>query len=268
MTWSDARLILTARESSLDRFDRAGIVEDQQLWIRTLDIRDDQQRRAVVAETEAKLGGIDILINNAGIAYRGAIEHIGPAENLDQMMTNYVGPIALARLVLPAMRRKGAGRIINISSVSGMMAMPTMGAYSASKFALEGATESLWYEMRPWNVCVTLAQPGFIHSSSFRNVILTRQASESLQSEDDPYHAMSSHMGPFIERLMNLARATPDHIATRVLQTLASPSPRLRTFATVDARLFYILRRALPRRVFHALLYHALPGIRRWGPQA
>jgi hypothetical protein len=78
--------------------------------------------------------------------------------------------MALIRLVLPGMRQKGAGRIISVSSVSGMMAMPTMGTYSASKFALEGATEALWYEVRPWNIQVSLVEPGFVRSHSFRNM--------------------------------------------------------------------------------------------------
>jgi hypothetical protein len=80
--------------------------------------------------------------------------------------------LGLNILVLPHMRSQRDGRIINVSSVGGMMAMPTMGAYSASKFALEGASEALWYEVRPWNIKVTLVQPGFVRSDSFERVYL------------------------------------------------------------------------------------------------
>ena len=84
----------------------------------------------------------------------------------------------------------------------------------------------------------------------------------------DAYHPVYQAMSPFIERLMKLARATPEHIADRVLATLQRKKPRLRVFATADARFFYILRRTLPRRFFHALLYRALPDVRHWGPEA
>ena len=182
------------------------------------------------------------------------------------MSANFIGPMDLTRLVLPQMREKRCGRVINISSVSGMMAMPTMGAYSGSKFALEGATESLWYEMKSWGIHVTLVQPGFIHSNSIRNVVVSKQARVAIEDENDPYHAVYVSMAPFIERLMAIARATPEDIADRVLRTLRQKNPRLRVFATIDARFFYLLRRVLPRKIFHSLLYRALPSVRSWGP--
>ncbi len=96
------------------------------------------------------LGGVDVLINNAGVAYRSVVEHVSERERLQQMGINFRAPMELTRLVLPYMRSRRAGRIINVSSMGGMMAMPTMAVYSASKFALEGATESLYYEVKPW----------------------------------------------------------------------------------------------------------------------
>jgi short-subunit dehydrogenase len=265
--WQDARVVLTARDSSLQRLRDAGFSDHKNIRLRALDVTRDEERRAVIDEIEEQLGGVDVLINNAGVAYRSVTEHIDPNETMNQLSVNFLGPIDLARRVLPSMRRKQQGRIINVSSVSGMMAMPTMGAYSASKFALEGATESLWYEMRPWNIRVTLVQPGFIHSKSFRNVILSRQASEASDDPDDPYHAVYENMSPFIERLMALARTTPEQIADQILTTLDQENPRLRVFATIDAKLFYVLRRLLPRRIFHTLLFRSLPGIRTWGPK-
>jgi short-subunit dehydrogenase len=102
------------------------------------------------------------------------VEHADIDERHAQHEVNYHGPMELVRLVLPTMREKRRGRIINVSSVSGMVAMPTMASYAASKFALEGATEALWYEVRPFKIRVSLVQPGFIRSSSFQNTRLTR----------------------------------------------------------------------------------------------
>lgn len=267
IAWQSGRIVLTARESSLHRFERAGLVESDRVWLRALDVTDGDQRQRVTDEIRERLGGVDVLINNAGIAFRSVTEQIDEEENFMQLNTNFLGPMDLTRLVLPQMREKRCGRVINISSVSGMMAMPTMGAYSGSKFALEGASESLWYEMKSWGVRVTLVQPGFIHSNSIRNVVISKQAGEALENESDPYHAVYVSMAPFIERLMAIARATPEDIADCVLGTLRQKNPGLRVFATIDARFFYVLRRILPRKFFHALLYRALPGVRDWGPE-
>jgi short-subunit dehydrogenase len=266
--WPTAHIVLTARASSLDRLREQGFTESNRIWLRPLDITVAGERNAVVDEIRERLGGVDILINNAGIAYRSVMEHMSEEETLKQLSTNFTGPMELIRLVLPHMRKRGCGRIINVSSVSGMMAMPTMGAYSGSKFALEGASESLWYELKPWGIYVTLVQPGFIHSNSFHKVILSKLAERAVNDPRDPYQVVYNSMGPFIEKLMTLARATPETIARRVLATLLKKKPRLRVFATIDARFFYILRRVLPRKIFHALLYRALPGVRHWGPNA
>jgi short-subunit dehydrogenase len=139
------RLVLTGREPFLPRFAAAGIVESENVWLRPLDVADRDQRRAVVAEIDDRVGVV--LINNAGISYRSVVEHVDEEERLKQMNVNFLSPMHLMRLVLPEMRRKRRGKIINVSSIGGMMAMPTMTIYSASKFALEGVSESLWYEV-------------------------------------------------------------------------------------------------------------------------
>jgi short-subunit dehydrogenase len=264
--WRGAHLIVTARATSLDRVRRAGIEETERLWLRALDVTLNSERRGVVSEIDEKLGGVDILINNAGLTFRSTHEHLHIDEIDEQLAVNFSGPMDLARLVLPSMRAKRSGHIVNVSSVGGMMAMPTMGLYSASKFALEGASEALWYEMRPWNVHVTLVQPGFIRSDSFRNVRLSREAEAVRDVGDDPYHAVYESMIPFIETLMNRAIAKPDTVARRILRTLERPHPPLRVSATIDARVFYMLRRLLPRRLYHAVLYRCLPRVNSWGP--
>jgi NAD(P)-dependent dehydrogenase (short-subunit alcohol dehydrogenase family) len=264
--WRGAHAVITARASSLDRLRAAGFEEGERLWLRPLDVTRNSERKRVVSEIDEHLGGVDILINNAGLTFRSVHEHLHTDEIEEQMSINFVGPMDLARLVLPSMRRKRYGHIVNVSSVGGMMAMPTMGLYSASKFALEGASEALWYELRPWNVSVTLVQPGFIHSESFRNVRLSRDAQAMRSVEDEPYRAVYESMSPFIEGLMNRAFATPDTVARRILRTLERSNPPLRVSATIDARVFYMLRRLLPRRLYHAVLFRCLPDVRRWGP--
>ncbi len=259
------RLILTARDESLPRFGLAGIEESERVRIRPLDVTRPRQRRGVADEAEELWGGIDVLINNAGVSYRSVVEHVLDKDRLAQLDVNYLAPMELSRLVLPGMRERRWGRILNVSSVGGMMAMPTMAVYSASKFALEGGSEALWYEVRPWNIHVSLIQPGFINSGSFERVRYTWKSDSSSHEANDPYFAHYRDMASFIERLMRLSPSTPEKVARTVLRTIESDRPALRVPATLDAHLFSMLRRLLPRGVYHWLLYRSLPNVEDWG---
>lgn len=256
--------MLTARAGSLHRLAEAGVHSGASVAVLPLDVSSDAERRTAVRHAEEQWGGVDVLINNAGISYRAALEDMSTEDERHQQEVNHLGPLALCRLVLPHMRSQRWGRILNVSSVSGMMAMPTMGSYSASKWALEGASESLWYEARPWGVRVTLIQPGFIHSDSFTHVLTP----DGLDPERSDYAEYYRHMKPFIARLMQRAHATSDDVAVRILRCAQRRKPPLRLAVTRDARVFYLLRRLLPRRVYHALLYRLLPGVSGWVPRA
>lgn len=259
------RLILTARASSLPRFAESGIVENERVRLRALDVTNDAQRRALIEETAAEWGGVDVLINNAGLAFRTVAEHVTQAAEDEIFAINYHAPMELARLVLPAMRRKRCGCIINISSVGGMVAMPTMTLYSASKFALEGASEALWYEVRPFGIRVVLIQPGFIRSDSFRNTRFTAASDHGLHDSHDAYHAHYAHMDRLIEKLMRLSPADAASVARIVVKTIRRRDPPLRVHGTFDAHVFALIRRFLPRGILHRFLYRRLPGIREWG---
>jgi short-subunit dehydrogenase len=259
------RVVGTARSASMQRFAALGLCENERLLLLPLDVTSAEERVRVIDTIRARWGDVDILVNNAGISYRAVLEHVTEADALNQLRTNFLAPMELARLVLPAMRKKRAGRIINISSVGGMMAMPTMGSYSASKFALEGASESLWYELRPWGISVVLVQPGFVHSNAFKHVYWTEEGKAALQQKGD-YLAYYDEMGKFIERLMKFTRATPASVARKVIHAIESRDPPLRLAATADAVFFGILRRFLPRRFYHSLLYRSLPGVKHWAP--
>lgn len=258
-------VIATARCSSLSRFTDAGVLEAENLWIRPLDVLLKSERDAVIKEANERLGGVDVLINNAGYCLRSVVEQVNETERLRQIDTNFRAPMALIRGVLPHMRKKRSGHIINLSSVSGMMAMPTMSIYSASKFALEGATEALWYEVRPWKIKVCLIQPGFINSDSFKNVKLTRESQRSLRDKNNPYYYHYTSMAPFIAKMMKLSPSTPEDIAKKIRKVVDSENPPLRVPVTLDAYFFGIVRKLLPRSMYHALMYYSLPKVFRWG---
>jgi hypothetical protein len=264
---TEHRLLLTARSTSMDRFAEVGLVEGPRVRLRSLDVTDSTQRAAIVAEAEEDWGGVDVLVNNAGITYRAVVEHVGEDERLHQMDVNFRAPMALSALVLPGMRAKRRGRIINVSSVGGHAAMPTMAVYSASKFALEGASEALWYECRPWGIRVTLVIPGFINSDGFRKVRFARLAQASVDDPDDPYHRHYTNMDRLVERLMTLTMASSGTVARTILRTIQRRSPPLRVAGTMDAWILSMARRLLPGRWFHLALYGGLPRVWSWGPR-
>jgi short-subunit dehydrogenase len=263
----DYRLILTARDSSLHRFAEHGIRDSERVWVRPLDVTRDAERKAVVREANARWGGVDVLLNNAGLSLRSVVEHVTEAERDLQMLVNFAAPMELIRLVLPIMRKKRSGRILNISSVGGMMAMPTMAVYSASKFALEGASEALWYELRPFGIHVSLIQPGFINSDGFEKARFTNKSQAAHDTISSAYHWHYHYMEGFIARVSRRVPATPESVARTVVRTLEQRRPPLRVPATFDARVFALLRRLLPRGLYHWVLYRSLPQVRAWGPR-
>ena len=261
----DYRLVLTARESSMQRFEEAGLAEGPDLMLRPLQVRSAADRQALISAVENRWGGVDVLVNNAGVAYRSVVEHVCDDERTRQMEINFQAPMELIRLVLPKMREKRAGHILNVSSVGGMMAMPTMAVYSTSKYALEGASEALWYELRPFNIHVTIVEPGFIRSDSYLKTRLTKLSEESFHNPQDPYHAHYVHMDAMIGKLMKRALATNESVADCIVGAMQRKNPPLRVMATIDGHVFSLLRRFLPRQAFHYFLYFLLPRVDTWG---
>jgi short-subunit dehydrogenase len=139
-----------------------------------------------------------------------------------------------------------------------------MASYSASKAAMEGASEALWYEMRPFGIDVSLIQPGFIHSDSFKNVRYTKRGTESENGFDD-YSQFYKNMKPFISKLMGISRLPAEKVAQLVLLVVQTERPPLWVPASLDAEFFYYLRRLMPRRLLHPFLFYCLPGIKHWG---
>lgn len=259
----DYRVVFTARDKSLHKL-QAQFKESERLWIRPLDVTSAESREKLYEEINRDWGGVNVLVNNAGISYRAVAEHMTEKDEELQMATNYFGPMAMIRLALPTMREKGRGKIINVSSVSGMLAMPTMSSYSASKYALEGASESLWYEAKPYGVDVVLIQPGFVHSKSFENVYHTEK-SQPENAAKSPYADYYYYMAPFVAKLMDISPTTPEKIAKKIYKVIRKSDPPLWVPVTYDAVIFYYIRRLIPRRFLLPFLFMCLPKARTWG---
>jgi len=137
-----------------------------------LDVTSDESVAACVAEVIGRAGRIDALVNNAGVELLGALEEISIEEAKTLFETNFFGVMRMTNAVLPEMRQRRNGVIINIGSLAGTVSAPFHGIYSASKFALEGYTEALWFEVAPFGVRVALVEPGFFKSEINRNKAL------------------------------------------------------------------------------------------------
>jgi NAD(P)-dependent dehydrogenase (short-subunit alcohol dehydrogenase family) len=184
-----------------------------------LDVTDDAQRRHAVAEAERRLGGIDVLVNNAGYGYYAGIEEGEDAEIRAMFETNVFALAAMVRCVLPGMRARGRGHIVNVSSVAGLVAMPSAGYYAATKFAVEALTESLWKEVEPLGLRATLVEPG-----PFRTDFAARSMRE-------PRHAIAAYAATAIARRAELQRNSgrqpgdPARAAQIVVDLLRSDEP-------------------------------------------
>jgi short-subunit dehydrogenase len=129
-----------------------------------LDVRSDESVRVCVQAALSRSGRIDVLVNNAGYALTGAAEETSVAEAQAQFDTNFFGVVRMIDAVLPIMRKAGAGTIVNIGSLAGLTAIPFSAFYSATKSAIEGYSEGLWHELRPFGIRVRLIEPGFVHT--------------------------------------------------------------------------------------------------------
>jgi NAD(P)-dependent dehydrogenase (short-subunit alcohol dehydrogenase family) len=151
-----------------------------------LDVTDPAQVAAAVRDAEKRFGAIDVLVNNAGYGYRAAVEEADDTDIRRLFETNFFGLVGLTKSVLPGMRVRGRGHIVNISSVAGRMAQPGSGYYSASKFAVGGLSDALRKELEPLGIRVTVVEPG-----GFR----TDFAGRSLQQSSRPIDAYAKTAG-------------------------------------------------------------------------
>ncbi len=259
----DYNAVITCRAHSM--LTLQGIfTENERFMVRELDITKDDNIYSLIHEIQDLWGRVDVIVNNAAVCYRAVVEHMDFESEQTQLRTNYLGPMSLIRSVLPLMREQRSGHIINISSVSGMLAMPTMGSYSASKHALEGATEALWYEARPVGIKVNLLQLGFINSAAVKNVILTPKAHMSTQLSG-PHSEYYKSMVPMIEMLMRYSWNSSETIAYKIMKIIRKPKSYLRVPLTFDAILFGIIKKIVPSFILQRILYWTLPNSKGWG---
>jgi NAD(P)-dependent dehydrogenase (short-subunit alcohol dehydrogenase family) len=196
---------------------------DERMKPYALDVTDDASVTAAVAAVMADFGRIDVLVNNAGLCLVGPLEELSKADDRALLETNLLGPMALIRAVLPHMRAQGGGRIINVSSMCGGMTLPLYSGYCASKWGLEGLSESLAFELRQHNIKIKIVQPSVHRTGSFE----TQLAHRARRAPHPAYMGFFDRVLPNIEKWERTADdATP--VARTILKAATDRLPRLR----------------------------------------
>jgi len=230
-----------------------GRSRDLPVEILTLDVDDPKSVQKGAAVVLKKAGGLDALVNNAGWGAFGALEDFTDEEIKAQYETNLFGLFRLTRAVLPAMRTRGRGRILNISSVAGKMTFAGVGLYCSSKHAVEALTESLRLELRPFGVEVGMVEPGQFQTRFKDN----RRKSQIFQSGRSPYQAV-------LEKILQYGNGEsakapgPEVVARTIVKALEDQKMALRYPVGTDARWFPFAQRFLPDGLYDRIVSYTL----------
>jgi NADP-dependent 3-hydroxy acid dehydrogenase YdfG len=221
----------------------------QNVNILKMDLLDHLSIKQAVGIVLQKEGRIDILINNAGAHTGGTIE-TSPIENIRlQMDTNVMGMVYMLKEVLPTMRQKREGTIINFSSIGGLMGLPFQGIYSASKFAIEGISEALRMELKQFNIKVVVINPGDFHTNNTAN-----RRNFLAKTANDPYAEQFAKSLAIIENDEN-GGWPPEVLAKKLVKIVESKNPCQRyVIATAEQKLAVVLKKILPSAWFMKIL--------------
>lgn len=213
----------------------------------TMDVTDEESIAKAVQHIQDEAGGVDILVNSAGIGIAGAVEDLSLEEGRAQFESNFFGALNVIRSVLPEMRLKKRGLIVNISSVAALVTIPYQSMYSASKSALESATESLRMELRPFGIHAALVLPGDT-KTGFTDARFFAQAMET-----SPYREAAKHAVEVMEKDERNGKP-PITVAKEVLRIIKKKNPPVRRTVGLDYKILVFLRRILPDRLILAIV--------------
>jgi short-subunit dehydrogenase len=206
--------------------------ENLDLKIIKLDVTDDYSIKNAINEIIQETSRIDILVNNAGNNIAGTVEDLSIEEFKEQFETNFFGLVRVTKAVLPIMRNQNSGIIVNLSSIAGKMAIPLNSAYTSSKFAVEGFSESVRYELEDFGIKVILIEPGVIKSNFYENIKMSKN---SLADPKSPYQPITQKI--FEAFLSMIQYAFPAKIvADVILEAITSDNSKIRYVVGDDAK--------------------------------
>jgi NAD(P)-dependent dehydrogenase (short-subunit alcohol dehydrogenase family) len=224
--------------------------ENLPIRIKQLDVTGDASVKNAVEAIASETGGrIDVLVNNAGYGLNGAFEDLSMDEIKAQYETNFFGLIRVTQAVLPTMRRQKSGTIVNISSGAGRFGFPSGSAYASTKFAVEGLSESISYELEPFGIKVAIVEPGVIRTNFGNGLVVARKS----QDPNSPYSQMMQKMVSSFEEMTKNA-SSPDLVANVVLNAIKDENPNLRYLAGNDVEQWLGAKRNMSDEEFYKMM--------------
>jgi NAD(P)-dependent dehydrogenase (short-subunit alcohol dehydrogenase family) len=221
------------------------------LQVVQLDVNDDKSVKDAIDKIVAENKRIDLLVNNAGYGLFGSLEDISLEEIKAQFETNFFGVIRVTQQVLPVMRKQKSGTIVNVSSVGGRIGVPVLSAYQSTKFALEGLSESMSYELEPFGIRVVIIEPGFIRT----NIINSSTSAKKALDPKSPYFSLMQKVkNHFKSMIENTSSSPPEEVAKVILQAITSENPQLRYTIGDDATTLIQARMNMPDKEFKKMI--------------
>lgn len=223
--------------------------ENLPLKFAQLDVTNEDSVRIAIQGIYDDAGRIDILVNNAGYGLTGALEDLTIDEIKTQFETNFYGLVRTTQAILPTIRRQKSGTIVNISSGAGRFGYPLGSAYVSSKFAIEGLSESLSYEVEPFGIKVILVEPGMIKTNFSNASVLAKKSLEP----DSPYAPLMKSMESSVKQLHENASSS-QMVANITFDAIASDKPKLRYLAGKDVEQWVAAKKKMSDEEFHNMI--------------
>ena len=224
--------------------------ENLPLQVIQLDVNDDKSVTEGVERITNDKDRIDVAINNAGYDLMGALEETSMEEIKGQFETNFFGAVRVMQAVIPMMRKQGGGIIVNVTSLGGRISFPLNSPYHATKFALEGLSESIQYELEPLGIKVIVIEPGGVGSNFLRNLKWASKTSDPLNSQ---YSSMRGSLSEYFNQwAQNLIH--PSEVAKVILRAVTAENPDFRYVVGKDAEMALESRRNMSDEEFHNMI--------------
>ena len=227
------------------------------LQVIQLDVNDDTSIRNSIERVISEKQRIDLLVNNAGYGLVGAFEDLSVEEIKSQFETNFFGVIRLTQQVLPIMRKQKSGTIVNVSSGAGLIGFPGMSAYVSSKFALEGLSESMSYELEPFGIKIVIIEPGVIRTNFKKNAVMSKKSLDD--SFISPYSSIIQKMDASITSIIEHA-TPPEEVAKAILHVVTSNNPEVRFPVGNDIIMMLETKKSMSDEDFRKMMMQSIIG--------
>jgi NAD(P)-dependent dehydrogenase (short-subunit alcohol dehydrogenase family) len=221
--------------------------ENLPIEIIQLDVNNDNSVSDAINRIVSEKNRIDVVVNNAGYDLMGALEETSIDEIKSQFETNFFGAVRVTQAVIPMMKKQGGGIIVNTTSLGGRISFPLNSAYHASKFALEGLSESIRYELEPFRIKIIVIEPGGVGSNFLKNLKTATKTSDPLNA---PYRSMENKISEYFKQWSQNA-IHPSEVAKVILQAVTSDNPDFRYVVGKDAAMALESRKNMSDKEFH-----------------